>query len=220
MIQHVIFDVDGTIWNSTPIVARGWQKAVDETGYSKAHITDKVLQREFGQPMDVIAEHLFGDVTDLEKRQEILEKCCAYEHQLLRENEEDIAYPGMRACMEELSETYQLYIVSNCQCGYIELVMQKNHMEHLFRDFDCFGNTGTCKGETIRRVMERNQISPKEAVYIGDTKGDQEAAQTAGIPFVFAAYGFGCAEGADGEIHSFAELLPLLKALDAQQRTC
>lgn len=216
MIKHVIFDVDGTIWNSTPIVAKGWQKAVEETGYSKAHITAQVLQREFGQPMDVIAEHLFGDVTDMEKRQEILEKCCAYEHQLLWENEEDIAYPGMRDCMEALSQKYKLYIVSNCQCGYIELVMQKNGMGHLFQDFDCFGNTGTCKGETIRLLMERNHILPKEAVYVGDTKGDQEAADMAGVPFLFAKYGFGCVEGAAGEFAGFSELFKALKVLDGK----
>lgn len=216
MIKHVIFDVDGTIWNSTPIVAKGWQRAVDETGYSKAHITDTVLQREFGQPMDVIAAHLFSDVTDMEKRQEILDKCCVYEHLLLRENETDIAYPGMRKCMEALAQKYKLYIVSNCQCGYIELVMQKNQMEHLFQDFDCFGNTGTCKGETIQLLMKRNQIAPAEAVYVGDTRGDEEAADMAGIPFVFASYGFGQAEKAAGEFGCFGELMQVLEILDAE----
>lgn len=214
MIKHVIFDVDGTIWNSTPIVAKGWQRAIKETGYTKAQITAQVLQREFGQPMDVIADHLFGDVTDMEKRQEILDKCCIYEHQLLQENETDIAYPGMRICMEQLAEKYKLYIVSNCQCGYIELVMQKNHMEHLFQDFDCFGNTGTCKGETIRLLMERNQILPEEAVYVGDTRGDKEAADMAGVPFLFAKYGFGQAEGAAGEFAGFPELFKALQMLD------
>lgn len=214
MIKHVIFDVDGTIWNSTPIVAEGWRRAVSETGYSKAVVTAEILQREFGQPMDVIAEHLFGDVTDMEKRQEILDKCCEYEHLLLDENEKDIAYPGMRACMERLAEDYQLYIVSNCQCGYIELVMRKNEMTHLFKDFDCFGNTGTCKGETIRLLMERNGIAKEEAVYVGDTRGDKEAADMAGMPFIFAEYGFGQVENAAGTIRSLDELEQVLQHIN------
>ena len=76
----------------------------------------------------LIADDIFGDVESPEKRNELLDKCCEYEHLLLNENEKDITYPGMRECMEKLSESYQLYIVSNCQCGYIELVMKKNEI--------------------------------------------------------------------------------------------
>ena len=214
MIKHVIFDVDGTIWNSTPIVAEGWRRAVSETGYSKTYVTPELLQKEFGKPMDVIADDIFGDVESLEKRNELLDKCCEYEHLLLNENEKDITYPGMRECMEKLSESYQLYIVSNCQCGYIELVMKKNEMTHLFKDFDCFGNTGTCKGETIKLLMERNGLSKEEAVYVGDTLGDKEAADMAEIPFVFAEYGFGQVENAAGTIKGFDELPAVIQNIN------
>lgn len=218
MIKHVIFDVDGTIWNSTPIVSEGWNRAIRETGYSGAVITPEVLQREFGQPMDVIAEHLFGDVTDLEKRQELLDKCCEYEQKLLEENTKDIAYPGMKETLEQLAKEYTLFIVSNCQCGYIELVMRKNGITHLIRDFECFGNTGVCKGETMRMLMERNEISPKEAIYVGDTKGDYEAAVMAGVPFVFAEYGFGEVKEADNRFGSFSELPEAIRKADAAEK--
>ncbi len=207
----LIFDVDGTLWDSTPIVAEGWNRAIAETGCSSAVVTPAVLHREFGQPMDVIADHLFGDVTDEKARQALLEKCCLYEHQLLEENESDLSYPGMRETMEKLAADCRLFIVSNCQRGYIELVTKKNHMTHLIADFECFGNTGTCKGETIRTLMERNGISCEEAVYIGDTAGDSEAAAMAGIPFIFAAYGFGRAEGAAASILTVSELERVIK---------
>ena len=45
------------------------------------------------------------------------------------------------------------------------------------------------KGENIRLIMERNQL--ERAVYIGDTQGDLDASHAAGIPFIYAAYGFG-----------------------------
>ncbi len=213
MKKYLIFDVDGTLWDSTPVVSRGWSRAVSETEDCDVQITPEVLRQEFGQPMDVIADHLFGGITEQEKRQALLDKCCLYEHELLEENRADLSYPGMRDCMERLAKEYQLYIVSNCQCGYIELVMEKNHLTHLIRDFECFGNTGTCKGETIRILMERNGIAAEEAVYIGDTKGDQEAAQKAGIAFIFAAYGFGKVDGADAVIREFAGLEQAVTAM-------
>ena len=37
--------------------------------------------------------------------------------------------------------------------------------------------------------MERNV--PGSTCYVGDTPGDQKAAAQAGIPFIFASYGFG-----------------------------
>ncbi|MNC77179.1 Phosphoglycolate phosphatase [compost metagenome] len=44
-------------------------------------------------------------------------------------------------------------------------------------------------------------------VYLGDTEGDYAAAQKAGIPFIYARYGFGDVKGYDKAIDSFAELL-------------
>lgn len=53
--------------------------------------------------------------------------------------------------------------------------------------------------------MERNHI--KKAVYVGDTQGDMLAAKFAGIPFVFASYGFGKPEAYDYIIEKPIDLL-------------
>ena len=50
-------------------------------------------------------------------------------------------------------------------------------------------STPLSKGENIRLVIQRNAID--RAVYVGDTQGDLDAADFAGIPFIRAAYGFG-----------------------------
>ncbi len=206
MRKNLIFDVDGTIWNSTEVAAEGWNRAIRETIGDGPVITAQVLQREFGQTMDVVAEHLFPDVTDMEKRQQLMDKCCEYEHLYLERNTRDLAYPGVAEEMEKLAQSYDLYIVSNCQIGYIELVMSKTGIGPFIRDHECYGNTGTCKGETIRVLMERHGMRPEETVYIGDTMGDYEACAIAGIPFVFASYGFGEVKEAAYRIERFAQL--------------
>jgi phosphoglycolate phosphatase len=55
--------------------------------------------------------------------------------------------------------------------------------------------------------MEQQGIT--SAIYIGDTQGDLEAARQAGIPFIFAAYGFGNPERWDTKIEKFEDLLTL-----------
>ncbi len=195
MIKNIIFDIDGTLWNSTEVVAKGWRRAVKETGYSKCEITGSILKKEFGLPMNIIADHVFSDLKDEDKKAELLKLCCKYEHELLEENTEDISYPGIVAEIKSLAKKYRIFIVSNCQKGYIELVCGKLGIEDCIEDHLCFGDTGLTKGETMRELMEKNGLSEKETVYVGDTAGDKAATEFAGATFVYAAYGFGELEG-------------------------
>ena len=71
----------------------------------------------------------------------------------------------------------------------------------------CFGDTGTSKGKTIRTLMEEYNIT--SCAYIGATQGDYEATVEAGVPFLWASYGFGTPAGYAGKIDSFEDLLKL-----------
>ena len=95
------------------------------------------------------------------------------------------------------------------QDGYIQSFYSGNHTEKYFKDCECIGVTGKSKGENIRLVMERNGL--KAPVYVGDTQGDADAATQAGIPFIYAAYGFGQVKAFDAEIHTFEELLDIVE---------
>ena len=63
------------------------------------------------------------------------------------------------------------------------------------------------KSENIKLIIERNNL--KNAIYVGDTELDMEAAFAAGIPFVFAEYGFGNANNAKNKISCFSYMLKL-----------
>ena len=69
------------------------------------------------------------------------------------------------------------------------------------------GDTGTSKGKPIRTLMEK--YNSTACAYIGDTQGDYEATVEAGVPFLWASYGFGIPAGYAGKIDSFEELLKL-----------
>ncbi len=205
-MKNIIFDVDGTLWDTTEVVAKAWNRAISEIGGTAAIITSSVLKKEFGKTMDVIANDLFYD-TNEEKRELILQQCYKHEHDDLIKNTEDLLYPNVKETIRILSEKCSLFIVSNCQCGYIELFMEKAGIEKYITDYECFGNTGKSKGENIKLVMERNNLD--DVVYVGDTQGDYEAAVFAGIPFVFAWYGFGSAENYYLAISDIKELMEL-----------
>ncbi len=209
MIKNVILDVDGTLWDTTGIVAEAWNAAIETDGRSGAHATPHRLKQLFGKPMNVIGELLFTDVSQ-SVREKLLDDCVVREQEVLEEHDAKILFPGVAETMKALVEAgKELFVVSNCQSGYIELFLRKNDFESLVTDFECFGNTGMSKGMNIRSVMERNGLIPWETVYVGDTQGDCDAAAEAGVPFVFADYGFGDVPQAERRIRRFSELLDL-----------
>ena len=83
-----------------------------------------------------------------------------------------------------------------------------------------YGDTlTTCKPEPdiLLHACKLTKIQPNEAWYIGDTEGDMIAAQRAGMPFVFAEYGYLRAESKkreikyDKRISKPEDLIPLLQ---------
>lgn len=205
----LILDVDGTIWNTTGIVADAWNQAFDQFFPQVPHVTAEILKGQFGKPMDVIADNLFPNLSKAEKDL-LMTKCCEYEQKALLENTKNITYNKVVETIKKISTRIPVYIVSNCQSGYIEVVMEKNGIAEYISDFECFGNTGLLKDENIRLVVKRNNL--KAPVYVGDTQGDYEACKKAGIPFIWAAYGFGHPEDDDYyfKLEEFAQLESLL----------
>ena len=208
-MDAIIFDVDGTLWDSTGIVADAWNQAIAQAGIEGKIVTATDLKKLFGKTMKVIAEELLPKQSEA-KRKEIMDLCCEYEHAALMQNEQDITYQNVSKTIQELAKQYKLFIVSNCQSGYIELFLDKTGLHSYITDIECYGNTGRPKGDNIRLVVERNHLL--SAVYVGDTAGDYEAAQQAEVPMIFAEYGFGeLPENSEvyAIIHTFADLMEL-----------
>ena len=204
-VESLIFDVDGTLWNSVPLVAKGWNLALEELGLPAACTVERI-QHYFGKTMTEIADGVLSEV-EVPKRYRYMERLMAREHEVMQADPCEIFYPEVKETLEVLSKHYRLFIVSNCQKGYIEMLLEKGKLAHLIEDHTCFGETGTCKAESIQTLMRRNDI--QSAYYIGDTQGDLEAAQGARIPFVWASYGFGTPETWQGKVTSFSQLAEL-----------
>lgn len=210
MKKGIIFDVDGTLWDSAKPVAESWTLMLERRYPELARIiTSDDMYRNMGKTMDAIGADLFPGLAP-DKRDEVMDACMRYENEYLADHP-GVTYPNMKETLAALSREYGLYIVSNCQEGYIEALMAACGIASYISDTECFGATGRPKGDNIRLVMERNGL--KKCLYVGDTAMDQEAAGKAGIPFVFASYGFGQASGAEAVIGSLAELPRAVKEI-------
>ena len=204
-MDGIIFDVDGTLWNSTDSVAESWNLAVREHSSLDITIDAEILSGLFGKTMNEIADALFSVLPEKE-RLELLGICFDYENRYLEEKP-GILYEGVSETLAELSEKYPLFIVSNCQKGYIEVLLKTCGLSQFIKDHLCFGETQTPKSETLRTLINRNGL--RDVVYVGDTQGDADACRKAGVPFIFAEYGFGDVPGAKVRIGKISELLSM-----------
>lgn len=209
MLDSVIFDVDGTLWDSTSQVALSWQATCRKLGVPSEHITGKRLQKEFGKTMEDIGYSLFPDLPP-EEAVRITKQACDDEIDYLRKDPPSV-YPDVPELFKKLFERQtQILIVSNCQSGYIEALLDTSGLSAYVRGHLCPGDTGYAKAGNIALARRRWHLA--RTAYAGDTIGDFNATKEAGdIPFIFASYGFGSVPHPDAVISRPLELLPLVE---------
>lgn len=189
----ILFDLDGTLWDSCVAIMPSWQKVMIAHGVKRPPITQEEMNSYMGKTVAQIAPLMLPELS-LEDAIAIMEEGCDEELEELKRNGATL-YENILETLRELSDTYELYIVSNSQDGYIQAFVEHYNLYDIIKDFECAGRTKKCKGDNIKLVMERNNIT--NAVYVGDTILDKEAADKACIPFVWASYGFGNVEAPD-----------------------
>lgn len=202
MKQGIIFDMDGTLWDSADGVAKSWTQVIQNEYKKDMNITEADVKAVMGKTMDVIAQIVFPEL-DKEAQQALLAKCCDWENEYLRRNGGKL-FPELEDTLKKLKENYHLYIVSNCQSGYIEAFLDYYNFEQYFEDIECYGNNEKSKGDNIRLVMERNGL--EQTIYVGDIQGDYDATMQAGATFIHAKYGFGTINTEVAEIEKFSDL--------------
>ena len=120
-------------------------------------------------------------------------------------------YEGVEEMLKTLSAERPLFIVSNCQTGYVEAFLEYSGYGRYITDYEYQGRLGLSKAENIRLIMERNSL--ENCVYVGDTAHDEKSAHSAGCDFVHAAYGFGTAAAAEARAESPSCLRSILNSL-------
>ena len=204
-MDSIIFDVDGTLWDSTGEVADAWVIAAKECGAPYEHITGERLHKEFGKTMEAIGISLFPEYP-AEEAVRIIRRACDIENEWLAVHHAAL-YDGVLNTLKTLSAKMPLFIVSNCQGGYIEVMKETTGLTPYITDHLCPDDTGHAKASNIRAIVEKHNL--KSPIYVGDTQGDLNASREAGVKFVFASYGFGQVDSYDGVIEKPEDLLTL-----------
>lgn len=204
----LLFDLDGTLWDSGKEVAISWNEVLQKELPQMKPLDADYVHSVMGMTMREIADHtIIG--TDEENKRRIFKECEVNEVEYLRKSG-GVLFPNVKSTLETLqNQGYTMTVVSNCQKGYIDAFMTSMDTKKYFVDFEEWGNTLRSKAENIRLVMKRNGF--EKAIYIGDTQKDMNAATDAHVPFVHVTYGFGKVVEPFASIDDFSGLLEVIQ---------
>jgi phosphoglycolate phosphatase len=198
--DSIIFDMDGTLWDGLDIYVESWNRGLKESNMSKTVRRDEIAAMVGWESQKVLDKILPGYNADHQQR--VLEAVNTFPPLLLNELG-GILYEGVKAGVAQLASKYHLFIVSNCAEGLIRLFMQWANIEEYVTDEIAHGVNSMPKHYNIKTLIEKYKL--QKPVYVGDTAGDSEQSELAGVPFVFLSHGFGTTEKYSLKFDNFKE---------------
>lgn len=183
--EALIFDLDGTLWDAAAPSAEGWNLALAKLG-AEHWVDEAGLRSVSGTPFEQCVQTLLPGLCP--PSQALLSALDAGEREMIEAGGGRL-YPGVAEGLRRLCGAYRLFVVSNCPDWYLEVFLRTTGLRECFTACDCHGSSGVPKSEMLRGL--RRQHGLRHAVYVGDTDGDRQSAEAAGMEFVFVRYGFG-----------------------------
>lgn len=201
--SSIIFDMDGTLWDAVDTYAAIWNETYRMLGID-ARMTREQLLDCMGLTLSTIIKRLNPAGVDEAQFTAALREVDSR----LMPTRGGTLYPGVREGIERLAKQFPLFMVSNCGPHGLDYFLQYTRLRPYIKDTLTNGQTHLPKADNIKLIIERHGLT--DAVYVGDTQTDCDAAHRAGIPMIYMDYGFGEAPDADFRMHSFAELTDFL----------
>ncbi len=216
----VLFDLDGTLWDASYVTARTWVEVLARHPevHSAMPMTRDTVIKYMGLTNEELAEIFFPSL-EYDAAFSLMQESCDLEN-LWLPTEGGILFDGVEDALHALHDRgHRLFIVSNCQDGYIEAFLTAHKTRSLFSDWESSGRSSKNKADNIKDIVRRNNIM--NPVYVGDTISDYNGARGAEIPFIYAEYGFGELVGRgkctdyDGAIEKITDLTEILEYAEA-----
>lgn len=175
-MKHLIFDFDGTIVNSGPLVFANLSDYADKTEYSWSELRDlsstEVVEALGISKLDLpkLILKIRGDFKNKLKDQPIAE--------------------GMTEAIADLKEKgFELHIVSSNSKENISEFLKLHGLSDAFTTitsfFTIFG-----KAHGLNKLLEEVGVGPTEAIYIGDETRDIQAAEKVGMRSLAVCWGY------------------------------
>lgn len=178
--QLVLFDLDGVLVDTLPVMQSAWQAV-------RAHHGIEI-------PFGSYAQHLgrpFADIMAVLGVPQAEDVARTYDRVSVRDAHLARPFAGVEAALRNIA-------ADGCRIGVVTskpLMRAVPLLERLGCPFAVVrtptGERGKPAPDTLLTALVETGTDPAEALYVGDMAVDQEAAGRAGIRYVHAAWGYG-----------------------------
>lgn len=186
MKNYVLFDFDGTVFDSAEGITKSVQYALGKMGI-EAELKD--LMCFAGPPLDEMFSLLYGMSPEQAHR--------AVE--LYRERYTPVGwaecspFPGMHELMGRLRKKgIKLAVATSKPRHFAQRILEKYGMQNDF-DIICGSELDGTRGqkwEVIEYALSQFGIAPSEAIMVGDRKYDVIGAKKCGVPCIGVRFGY------------------------------
>ena len=209
-MTHIFWDLDGTIWDASAAIAVAWTEVFSTRGMARA-ITDNDIRSVAGKPYLECLKIIIPQALEWDGFSKLLEDLTVAEQKYLKELG-GAYFPRAIETIRFLSKQNQLYLVSNCNGWYLDTFLQLSGLGDFFRDTICFTTRNEDKGKNIKYIMGKYSI--QHGYYVGDTMGDKTSAESNGLVFLHAKYGFDASVSTQLSFERFEELVDFFSRID------
>lgn len=180
-MKYIIFDFDGTLADSTAVLASAWNTIAQKYKFKGIELKEIESLKKLS-----IAERSKLFDFPMYKLPMILPQF----YRLYRQSLNDVhLYNGMKEVLLEIDKRgYKIFIISsNSQENILEFL--KMNGIHCVSDVLC-SNRIFGKDKVIKKFLKDTSITPSEVLYIGDEQRDIAACKKAGVPIIWVGWGY------------------------------
>lgn len=186
MYRTVIFDLDGTLIDSSEGIVRAATEALSNLGYPL--LEEDLIKSLIGPPIGegIIKNLGYGDE---ELKTFNAEFRHLYKTEYLMEAE---VYPGIEDLLKRLACDRFVAVATNKRADYTLTLMDGLGLSKYFSVIEGSDPDGELKKkDLVARCLDASGRSAHEAVLVGDTATDALAAKECGVDFIGVTYGLG-----------------------------
>lgn len=209
-IDSIMFDLDGTLWDATESFKKLFDAEMEKVKEVKGEVTKEQIESAMGLQIEDFVKKIFPYLNKDSQIQ--IGEIFTNNNFKYTNKYGGKVYKNVEETLKTLSKKYSLFIVSNCEFGYIEAFFNHTKLDKYFTGYESSGNTKLSKKDNIQLVAKRYNL--KNPIYVGDTNLDYESAKGANVPFVFASYGFGNVKNCKYKIEDIMDLIGVIDEIN------
>ncbi len=221
-VRALIFDLDGTLIHTAPDLANAVNRMREDLGMSTLPQSD--VMNWIGNGVTRLVKRALTETWDGEPEPELFERGHALFHRHYMEGvcEHSEPYPDVREAITELKGVgFRLACVTNKAQAFTEPLLEELELDGFFESVVSGDSLAKKKPDPmpLLHICEQFGIAPGDAILIGDSINDIQAAKAAGMPVICVTYGYN--QGVDLTKHdpnaiiaSFKELSGILQIID------